>query len=570
MNTDLYLRVKEIKPRQVSRIVGASLHNGIVNYMQAYDSSIDDLDYAELLFNILGDDCLSNEKFQRILINRYLTKTEKEKIAFENGIVLNNLDEIQVEDEILRLSKTKKRKAIARIFNIDIRKEVDCKFDGLSSYSKCTPLSHLYNIEGEQEGVFLSLHDYQKKIKDTITRGILEESNFRGLIHMPTGSGKTKTCIESIVDFIRTRPFEEGVVIWFAHSAELCEQAYYSFINTWKYKGDYELPVKRIFGNKKIDEEIYNQNKAFVFLGFQKFYSLLNSNSSEAIKFRQYIAQNAQLVVIDEAHKSLAPTYEKCIDYVSSNINCRVLGLTATPGRSSQVSESDNSVLANYFNDNLISIKDENGVLVDNPIGYLQQEEVLAKLEHTTIPFDASEILRESYQSIINNRGLEKNNIESLAESAHRNKIIVTQIMKALDDQERDHVLVFASSINHCEILKILLKIEGVESETIISGTDHKSREKNIARFRNGDLKVLINFGVLTTGFDAPKLKTLVIARYTDSLILYSQMIGRALRGPRNGGNKKNHVIDLITNMDSLGNTEFLYSYWESFWGRKL
>ena len=131
-------------------------------------------------------------------------------------------------------------------------------------------------------------------------------------------------------------------------------------------------------------------------------------------------------------------------------------------------------------------------------------------------------------------------------------------------------MLVFASSINHCELLKILLSIEGVESETIISDTDLLSREKNIARFKKGDLKVLINFGVLTTGFDAPKLKTLVIARYTDSLILYSQMIGRALRGPRNGGNPKNYIIDLITNIDNLGNPEFLYNYWENFWGRKL
>lgn len=569
MKTDLQQRIKNITPREVSRILGESLHTGIVNYKQAYDQSIE-VDYADLLFNILGDDCIANENFQRILINRYLTKREKNEIAQANNIELTDLDEVQIEDAILQLGKAIKQKAIAKIFSIEDKKSKNSKSVNTTSYSKCSPISYVYNKEGAKEGVFLCLHDYQKKIKDTITKGLLEEPDFRGLIHMPTGSGKTKTCIEAIVDFVRTRPFEEGLVIWFAHSSELCDQAYYSFINTWKYKGDYELPVKRIFGSKKIDEEIYTQKKGIVFLGFAKFYSLLNSSSSQASKFRTFLAYNAQLVVIDEAHKSLAPTYEKCIDYVSSNINCRVLGLTATPGRNSEVAEGENNILANYFNDNLISIKDKNGELVDKPIEYLQKESVLANIEHNTIPFDASEILQESYRSILNNKGLKKNHIEMLAESAHRNKIIVTQILDALSDPERDHVLVFASSINHCEILKVLLKIEGVVSESIISGTDHELRELYITKFKDGDLKVLINFGVLTTGFDAPKLKTLVIARYTNSMILYSQMIGRALRGPKNGGNEKNYVVDLITNIDNLGNPEFLYGYWESFWGRKL
>ena len=570
MNTDLYQRIRGITPRQVSSIVGESLHKGILNYLQTYNQSVEEIDYAALLFSILGDDCISNEKLQSILINRYITSGEKEKAATQNNININALDEVQVEDALLGLSKAKKRKLIAKIFNFDLDKAAFDEPSGVESYAKSFPKSYVYNKEGTKEGVFLCLHDYQKRIKDTITQGLLENSKYRGLVHMPTGSGKTKTCIESIVDFIRTRPFDEGLVIWFAHSSELCDQAYYSFVDTWMYKGDYELPVKRVFGKKKIDDEIYEHKKAFLFLGFQKFFSILKSQSVEAIKFRKYIAENAQLVVIDEAHKSLAPTYERCIDYVSQHINCRVLGLTATPGRSNETSGGDNRVLATYFDDNLISIKDENGVLVEKPIEYLQGQRVLARLEHNTISFDASEILKESYTRILDNGGLDLSHVDMLVESSHRNKIIVTKIIEALDDPARDHVLVFASSINHCEILKILLKIEGVESETIVSGTSQESREKNIAKFKDGKLKVLINFGVLTTGFDAPKLKTLIIARYTESMILYSQMIGRALRGPRNGGHELNHVIDLITNIDSLGNPEFLYSYWESFWDKKL
>ena len=45
------------------------------------------------------------------------------------------------------------------------------------------------------------------------------------------------------------------------------------------------------------------------------------------------IKNNLDLIIIDEAHKAIAPTYKKVIDNLSS-ITTKVVGLTATPGRS--------------------------------------------------------------------------------------------------------------------------------------------------------------------------------------------------------------------------------------------
>ena len=45
------------------------------------------------------------------------------------------------------------------------------------------------------------------------------------------------------------------------------------------------------------------------------------------------------------------------------------------------------------------------------------------------------------------------------------------------------------------------------------------------------NLNILINYDALNTGFDAPKTKIAVIARPTTSIVLYHQMIGRAVRG---------------------------------------
>ena len=47
-------------------------------------------------------------------------------------------------------------------------------------------------------------------------------------------------------------------------------------------------------------------------------------------------------------------------------------------------------------------------------------------------------------------------------------------------------------------------------------------------------MNIIINFGVLTTGFDAPKSNIAIIGRPTQSVTLYSQMVGRVMREVRN------------------------------------
>ena len=57
---------------------------------------------------------------------------------------------------------------------------------------------------------------------------------------------------------------------------------------------------------------------------------------------------------------------------------------------------------------------------------------------------------------------------------------------------------------------------------------------------------MLCNFGVLTTGFDAPQTSAALIARPTKSLVLYSQMVGRATRGHAVRGNREAVVRTIV------------------------
>jgi DNA repair protein RadD len=86
---------------------------------------------------------------------------------------------------------------------------------------------------------------------------------------------------------------------------------------------------------------------------------------------------------------------------------------------------------------------------------------------------------------------------------------------------------------------------KGIAAAFVSGGTRDVTRRKIISDFKAGRVKVLCNCEVLTTGFDAPKVSHVVMARPTVSQVLYEQMIGRGLRGPRFGGTATCVIIDL-------------------------
>lgn len=66
------------------------------------------------------------------------------------------------------------------------------------------------------------------------------------------------------------------------------------------------------------------------------------------------------------------------------------------------------------------------------------------------------------------------------------------------------------------------------------------------------------NHSVLTTGFDAPKTDMVLIARQVFSPVRYMQIVGRGLRGEKNGGTAQCRIV---TVMDNLGRFENKHPY---------
>ena len=91
-------------------------------------------------------------------------------------------------------------------------------------------------------------------------------------------------------------------------------------------------------------------------------------------------------------------------------------------------------------------------------------------------------------------------------------------------------------------------------------------RREKIQGFLDNKIKVITNFNVLTTGFDAPNIEVIVIARPTFSVVLYSQMIGRGLRGPKVGGTKSVTLVNVADNFENLPDVYNAFTFFNNFY----
>lgn len=375
------------------------------------------------------------------------------------------------------------------------------------------------------------------------------------LLHLPTGAGKTRTAMHIVSKHISLK--RPTLVLWLASSRELLEQATYEFTRAWKSIGDVPVQIVRWFGRENPD--INNVSHGVVVAGLQKLHRFASNNMKD---FRELAEQKISLVVFDEAHQAVASTYSDLV-YVLKSHDCGLLGLSATPGRTSGYSEKDRD-LALLFDEQKVMIEIEGG---ENPVEYLMRGGFLAKPAFRTISFDCKERYSEEdsdeYSSDL---------LNTVGADIERNKVVFNEIQRLAAYHRR--IIIFASSIFQMRMITATLKADDFNAESISATTPKDERERIIERYSShsscsgsDDTMILCNYGVLTAGFDAPATSAAVIARPTKSLVLYSQMVGRAIRGPRGGGNESAEIVTVVdANLYGFGNVAEAFTNWEGIW----
>jgi len=408
-----------------------------------------------------------------------------------------------------------------------------------------------------QSNAQYSLFSHQRYASRKVNN-LLESNTKRVVLHMPTGSGKTRTAMNIIADHLRKN--EPTLVIWLAHSEELCEQAASEFEKAWGSLGNRSVDIFRFWGDRSID--IDNIKDGILIGGLSKVYSA----TKNSLNFIITLSNRTSLVVIDEAHSAIAETYKLILDalVIMRHPNPALLGLTATPGRTWADIHVDEQ-LSSFFSRQKVTLDIEGYA---NPVDYLVDQQYLAKAIYKPLFYESGTNFNDSdLIKIQENFDVPDSILDCLAEDEKRNLAIVSSIEILTKSHQR--IIVFSTTVKHSDLLAAILQLRGYRAYSVTGKTDKNLRKNIINNFKEktDDIQIICNFGVLTTGFDVPIISAALIARPTKSLVLYSQMVGRAIRGRKAGGNETAEIITVVDHsLPGFGSVAEAFNNWEDIW----
>lgn len=382
---------------------------------------------------------------------------------------------------------------------------------------------------GECNGKNAFPHPYQLRLKKNITEK-LSGNNYdtkKLLVTMPTGAGKTVLAMEIIVDMLRHHHYNNPInIAWIVNSKELCEQSLQSFQKLWKQKGDRPIMAQRYFD--KFNTFSNDNVDKITFASFQLLVPRINSNNQEDINF----ISNLDYLFIDEAHFSGADEYKKVIStYLNNNNDPKIIGLTATPYRAD---DENLRTLKSQFN-HYLKLTKKNNTEVENPIDYLIEKDYLSNISYEVV---------NTYSN--------DNNPFQYYKELHDS---VLTVCKNLIEKKKN-TIIFAESKAHAIALSLFLKVKEIENGLIVGETLNVNRKKLLKQLGDGNdsLNVIVNERILQTGIDVPGLNSIIVLTKIESPNTALQILGRAMRGPKNGGNKNNSIFVTQTNRTILEN----------------
>jgi DNA repair protein RadD len=501
-----------------------------------FDFDFKDKELAVLIFeNSISDNFFAN-KNNLISFCLALPEITQNKIISEL-----NLDKIQ---SIIWNSETfdylNTSFGLNERFKITPKIEDDSKFEGISFIDK-------------PEQIFKNLKEYQYSIYFEVYNYISKTPYSRCILQMPTGSGKTRTAIEVVSEVLNNT---KRNVLWLANTQELCDQAYDTFLDIWHFTRRINcVAINHVYSND------FNHILDCAEFHVSTLQSLNNEKSLNNFLDSKLDLNNLELVIVDEAHISIAPTYKRLIEKLLIK-GAKLIGLTATPGRQlkAKVLQDQNKTLSDFYFNKLFSLATPNV----NTIDYLRDIGVLAttkfhSIEGSTLDKFLSE---KEIEECKTNFNLPKKVENILTNQPIRNAIIFDKLVELLNRGKK--IIFFATSIEHSKLISTLLKMKGFSSAHI-DGSTGKIRKSLIDKFKSNEIQILCNYGILSTGFDEPKIDVVFMTRPTNSIVLYSQIIGRGLRGPLIGGTEFCEIYSVIDNIVDFPENKEIFVYFDDY-----
>jgi superfamily II DNA or RNA helicase len=408
-------------------------------------------------------------------------------------------------------------------------------------------------VEGPRD--FPSLHEYQEDLVRNISTMLDRLAPQRGMLSLPTGAGKTRVTAEAVIRWVKRVGRLKGPLLWIAQTEELCEQAVQSWKFVWNKVGaERPLTISRLWSSNEVGNVVDHPHLVVA----------TDAKLERCLETDQYAwLREAVLVIVDEAHTAISKRYTEILGQLGLTqyeTGRHLLGLTATPFRNTN--EEETRRLVSRFGNRRL---DEGVFPSGDPYRALQDWGMLAQVEHRTLEGGRIELTRDEKTHADRMAVLSRSAEQRLADDHARSRRIVDSVAELPDDWS---TLLFATSVDHAKYLAAMLNDRGVPSAAVDSTTSTQDRRARIENFRNGRIRVLTNYGVLTQGFDAPATRAVVVARPVYSTNVYQQMIGRGLRGPLNGGKESCLILNVSDNIANF-DTHLAFTQFEHLWSRK-
>lgn len=229
------------------------------------------------------------------------------------------------------------------------------------------------------------------------------------------------------------------------------------------------------------------------------------------------------VILVDEAHHALAKSYQNILNKFPKAI---VLLFTATPHRTGRVQ--------------LDQIADD--IIVGQSIHELTEKGFLAPFRYFQPPGD--------FDSKLLKRGSTGDFTNDSMQQAMSTKIfghIVKQYKRIADGMQ---AVVYTYSVDSAIKIANEFNSEGISAIEVDGTTSKERRTVAVQKFRDQEIKILVNVNLFTEGVDLPNVDCVIMARPTASLALYLQFSMRCLN-PRPG--KTAIIIDHANNFKSFG-----------------
>lgn len=363
--------------------------------------------------------------------------------------------------------------------------------------------------------LMISLRPYQAEGLNAIWNYYQSGKTGNACLAWPTGTGKSIVPAIFIRDTMKLWPNQRFGLL--THVSELIKQNAKVMKFAWP-----EAPLGIYSAGLKSKETAH----PIIYAGIQS-----------AIKNPSAFGHR-DIYFIDEAHLVSQEESSQYLIFLATakliNPRLKIIGMTATPFRMGQGYITDGGLFNDIVHD-LTSLDKFNQLITEGYLAPLVPLRTKMELDISGVGFNKGEFIASQLQNAVDIAEITFAGLKELVAAG----------------ENRRSWLIFSSGIEHAEHIAEMLQQFGIDCAAVHSKQPSEYNDKAIAAFKNFELRSIVNYGKLTTGFDHPAIDLIGMFRPTMSVPLWVQMLGRGTRPAE--GKKDCLVLDFGKNSVRLG-----------------